>query len=241
MDKNSPNLKVVSSTGSDSERRRVPRLNVTTEQFRMSGPKGDGKIYSVVDLSTGGMSLRLLDSADLAQFSLAQVIEGTINLRREKFPIKARVRWLKNDAIGAEFENMESKTIQALKDFFDPEALGQELRPVPAQEEGALWYHGPSGTDLLFWRKPDGSYHRFAIFLMGSYAQWDEQSGLATGRSQSALEKSETQGYLRLETMLLSPDPQLDSGKLDIAKTLILSSNLPQDLKRWCVRQLTPT
>jgi hypothetical protein len=234
----SPNLKVVSKDGEGAERRRVPRLNVTTEQFRF---KDGGKIFSVVDLSSDGMSMRLLEGDDQKLFPMASVIEGTLNLRREKFPIQARVRWTRPETVGVEFEGLAPETEKAIREFFNPEALGQELRPVPASADGAMWYHGPSGTDLLFWRRPDGSYNRFAVFIMGSYAQWDEGAGLSTGRMQSALERSEVQGYLRLETMLLNPDAAADAGKLDIAKTLILSSNLPQDLKRWCVRHLAPS
>jgi hypothetical protein len=31
----------------------------------------------------------------------------------------------------------------------------------------------------------------------------------------------------------------VDLSKTEVAKTILLSSNLPQDLTKWCVRQLT--
>jgi hypothetical protein len=77
--------------------------------------------------------------------------------------------------------------------------------------------------------------------MMGSFIQWDHEAGLSTGRTQPFDQREVTAGIVRFETMLLDTDPQLDAGKLSIAKTLILSSNLPQDLRNWCARKLEKT
>jgi hypothetical protein len=61
---------------------------------------------------------------------------------------------------------------------------------------------------------------------------------METGQVNSSYEQSEVRGVVRFETLLLKPDGRADRGKLNIAKSLVLSSNLPQDLKKWCVRQL---
>src|SRR5262249_2303318 len=84
----SPNLKSVSDQDG-SERRRMPRLNLTGEQFRLGL---NGKIFSVADLSTEGMALRVLEPNDLAVFPVATRIEGTLNLRGEKYAVHAQVR-----------------------------------------------------------------------------------------------------------------------------------------------------
>jgi hypothetical protein len=240
MTKNPHHLEAISKDGkSSTERRRLPRLNFAGEQFRLQGQAyPNGKIFAVVDLSRQGMALRLIDPEDLRIFSVAAEIQGTLNIRREKFPIRARVRNVRPDVVGCEFENLESVTAEALKRFLDPDSLGQELRPIPASGQGTLWYHGPSGTDLLLWRGIDGQYHRLTLYVQGNYIQWESEPGVSTGRAEASQERSEIQGILRLETMLLAADAQPDPAKLTIAKNLLMSSNLPQDLKNWCVRKL---
>src|SRR5436190_1257440 len=105
MTSKSPSLGIVSNPGgtgsgggtdqgSGSERRRVPRLNLTKEQFRL---EQNGKIFSVSDLSSNGMALRILDSEDLNLFPVGIILNGTLNLHREKFAVSARVRHIGKD------------------------------------------------------------------------------------------------------------------------------------------------
>ncbi len=220
---------------SGSERRRVPRLNLTTEQFRL---QKTGKIFPVADLSHDGIAIRVLDRADLLLFPVGTLVEGTLNLNREKYLVRARVRHIGTEMIGCQFEGLKPDVKKALVQVFDPVSLGKELRPIPASENSTVWYHAPTGTDLLFWRASDGGYRRFALFIMGSYAQWEEEGGLTTGRANHAFESSEIRGVMRFETMLLDPDRSPDAGKLNVAKKLIMSSKLPQELRKWCLSQL---
>jgi hypothetical protein len=235
MSQDSPNLKVISNPA--AERRRVPRLSVTHEQFRESRT---GKVFSVGDLSTEGLGLRLIDGEDLAHFPLASVIEGLLNLKREKHAVRFRVVRVGAGFVGGRFEGLSAESQAALARFFDPKSLGAELRPMPGAPDGAMWYHGASGTDLLLWRNPDGSYQRFTLYVMSGFVQWEESRGATTGLVAGPVESSEERGFVRLETVAITPDAQPDAGKLEVAKALILSSNLPQDLRRWCVRQLSP-
>jgi len=218
------------------ERRRVPRLCLTSEQFKLSR---NGKIFPIADLSGEGMAIRVLERNDFYLFPIGTLFEGTLNLRREKYPIKARVRHLGADLVGCQFsEDLHESSKKAIKEFLDPSALGQELRPIPATDGVAVWYHGPSGTDLLFWRHTDGQFSRLMFLILGTFVHWDETKGLMTGRLGSSKEHSEIRGVIRLETLLLESDPKPDTGKLDVAVTLITSSSIPEDLKKWCTRHL---
>ncbi|MGK5083908.1 PilZ domain-containing protein [Bdellovibrionota bacterium FG-1] len=217
------------------ERRRLPRLNLTAEQFRLSL---NGKIFSVTDLSSDGLALRILEQADFLLFPVATVFEGTINLKGEKYDIRAKVRHIAPESVGCQFESISEITRNALTRFLDPVALGRELRPIPSSESGTLWYHGPSGTDLLLKRGTDGQYHRMTLYVQGNFMQWSEEQGLITGRACPSDEQGETRGILRIETLWLVSDSDKDRDKLAVAKTLILSSNLSEDLKKWCVRKL---
>jgi hypothetical protein len=236
MNPKSPSLEVISTDGtSTDERRRVPRLNLTHEQFRLDG----GKVFLVSDLSEGGMALRLLESSDRGLFPPGAMLNGTLNIHGERVTLRARVKHVGQELIGCQFHELDDRTVAKLKDLFDPKRLGQDLRPIPTQEDGPLWYHGMSGTDVLLWRQMDGRYHRFMVYVLGSYVQWEEEKPVVTGRVASAFERSEVWGVVRFETQILSPDPRPDAGKLSVAKTLLLSSNLPQELKKWCGRQLS--
>ena len=240
MTTKSPSLEVISSSPSDpenqSERRRLPRINLSGEQFRLAQT---GKIFSVTDLSERGMALRILEKEDFLLFPVATVLQGVLNLKGQRHELTARVRHLGADAVGCEFEGLNPLVLTAISTFLDPAALGKELKPIPSSEGvGTLWYHGPSGTDLLLKRGADGQYHRMTLYVRGSYIQWMQEGGLTTGRTRSSDEAGESRGVLRFETLFLEVDSQVDSGKLAVAKTLILSSNLSEDFKNWCVRKL---
>jgi hypothetical protein len=185
------------------------------------------------------MALRILDARDRIHFAVGARMKGILNLRGEKIHLAAQVRHAGVEIVGCEFQDLDAGTTERLREAFDPEQLGRDLKPIPTEVNGPLWYHGMSGTDLLLWRGLDGQYTKLVVYVLGSYVQWDAERGLETGRVDSAFERSEVWGVVRFETLLLRSDPAKDAGKLAVAKTLVLSSNLPQDLKRWCGRQLS--
>lgn len=215
---------------SSAERRRVPRLNLSTEQFRH---RANGKVFPVSDLSHTGMALRIIDANDLVLFPVGARFSGALNLKRVKHEVSARVCHVGKDLIGCEFENLSREASGALNEMLDPEALGRELRPIPASEPGMQWFRGVSGTHLMVWRGDDNAPRRFLLLVLGSFVQWETDEGVSTGRADHGFEMSEVQGALRFETLRLERDADLDKGKLSVAKTLIMSSNLPKDLKSW--------
>lgn len=217
-----------------ADERRVPRLILTTEQFRV---KGRDKLFSVVDLSKEGMGLWLSDYLDVQFFSVGLFIEGILNLKGEKLSVSARVRNLTRNRVGCEFESISQGTSLALSLFLKPEVLGAQLKPVPSSGLNTLWYHGPSGTDLLLHRLPDGVYDQLMLCVLGSFVEWDRIQGLSTGNALPTTNESEVRGIFRYETLSLARDSRPDPLKLNVAKTVILSSKLPQELKSWCLRQ----
>jgi hypothetical protein len=245
----SPSLEVISDSAHSSQavrqKRKKPRIHLASEQFRIDQT---GKLFSVVDLSLDGMAFRVLDADDLTILPVASQITGILNLRGVKHSVTVQVKNLRNQTVGCQFVDLSKESIAALEKFLNPAELGRELRPIPTaqnvrtNESATLWYHGPGGTDLLFGRALDGRYHRFTLFVLGSYVQWEEEHGASIGRAVSSEDRrdqlSEEWGAVQFETMVLDPDSEPDHDKLSIAKDLIMSSNLPQDLKKWCVRQL---
>ena len=233
-----PSLEIVSrvfpeSQTPASEKRRRPRLCVTSEQFRLSAT---GKIFSVVDLSLEGMGIRVIDRGDFQIFPIAAEVLGTLNFHGEKLPVCGKVRRLGSDIVGCEFEKLAPDVNKTLERFLDPVELGRELKPIPAGDAGTTWYHGPTGTDLILWRGVDGQYRRLTLYLLGSFIQWEEGEGLTTGAVLPSNIQSEVRGVVRFETLLMNQDLIPAADKLNLAKTLLASSNLPPDLKKWCLR-----
>ena len=239
----SPSLEVISkeadssAASSEAERRRMLRINLSTEQFRLNST---GKIFSVVDLSREGMAIRLIDPEDSHLFPIATEVDGLLNLRGRKQAIRAKVRHLRADRVGCQFQDLDRETHALIESFLDPATLGREIKPIPASEPSTLWYHGPSGTDLLFSRGVDGQYRRVTLYVQGVFVQWDVEGGLVTGTWTPSNQTGEVWGVMRLETQILERDGAPDSAKLKIAKALLLGSNLPQDLKKWCLRRFEP-
>lgn len=217
------------------EMRRRPRVSLAAEQFRLSS---NGKVFSIADLSTEGMALRVLQHEDLMIFPVAMKIEGVLNLKGIRNPIHARVKYVGKERVGCQFEDLLPEVKKEIEVFLDPQILGRELKPLPSHETGSLWYHGPSGTDLLFWRGIDGKFLRFVFYFHGSSVCWDEDSGVVTGKIQEIDSIGETQGVIGFEYLMIQKDVRPDPQKLDIAKALVLSSNFPEDMKNWSVRHL---
>lgn len=217
------------------EKRLLPRLTVTHEVFR---DERSGKLFAVIDLSPKGMAIRFNDRADLSDgFMVGGTIVGILNLRREKLPVSGRVRHIGKDHIGIEFESLPSETAHAIQRVLDPHVLGQDLRPVPTGDASIL-YASEGGTEFLLNRESDGRFTKLVILILGSMIQWEERSGLRTGKVRSSDEESYVQGITRLESMIFTEDSAIDPQKLSIAKTLVASSNLSEEVKKFCFRRL---
>jgi hypothetical protein len=235
-------LEIVSNPGTpaaeaDYERRRLPRLNLGGEQFRL---QANGKIFAVCDLNAEGMAVRILDPEDLRLFPVAARVEGTLNLQGDRVPVKAQVRHVRVDRIGCQFTELNPSAQDHLRRFLDPVHVGGQLKPLPVSEGSTIWYHGPSGTDLLFWRGVDGQFRRAVMHFLGQYVTWESDEALATGLADPAGEHSEVRGVVRFETLRLHADEKPDPAKLQIARQLLQASSLPEDLRKWCLRRLAP-
>lgn len=224
----SPHLVLTSDSTLAVERRRVPRVTVTGELFKNAG---NGRVYTVCDLSTGGMCLRLLEGDDRALFTVQAYLSGTLNLRGEKFPVAARVRHVGAERIGCQFESMSASVESALAEALDPTKLGAGLRAMPVAGPGSHWYRGPSGTDLIWEEASNGGMVRVLLTFLESFVSWESDGGLTTGRVMPSSKASEASGLLLWETLDLASDAGVDAEKLRIAKTILLSSNLKKELK----------
>lgn len=219
---------------SGPEKRLLPRLTVSHEVFRHAAT---GKFFAVADLSLRGMAIRVTEREDFFPFMVGAEVQGTLNVRREKFGVSGTVRHLGRDLVGIEFGPLPASVEHALAGYLDPATLGAELRAVPTGDS-SLFYASTSGTEILFARGEDGRCVRLTVMILGSLIQWDASTGLRTGLVKNSYEESLVTGVTRLDTLLFQEDPAIDPQKSDLAKRLVSSSNLPEDLKKFCLRRL---
>src|SRR3954469_9346698 len=99
-----PDLKVIPSPPEDNapiparpEKRRRPRISLSSEQFRLGAT---GKLFQVLDLSSEGMAFRVISREDFAVLPVQMQIDGILNLKGEKYYIKARVIHLAGNNVG---------------------------------------------------------------------------------------------------------------------------------------------
>ncbi len=215
------------------EKRLLPRLSVSHEVFRDAV---SGKFFAVADLTTRGMAIRVAEREDLYPFMVGAEVRGTLNIRREKFQIIGQVRHLGRDLVGIEFGALPSSVEHALAMHLDPTTLGQDLRPVPTGDD-SIFYASVSGTEVLLNRESDGRLARVTVMILGALIQWDVGTGLRTGLVKNSYEESMVFGITRLDTLLFAEDSAIDPQKLNLAKRLISSSNLSDDLKNFCIRR----
>ena len=86
----------------------------------------------------------------------------------------------------------------------------------------------------------DGLYDKFCILCLGYIVSWDALDGLETGLSEIGSEPlgNVSKAISGFETRIVMKDEKPDFVKLGIAKSFILGSNLPEDLKSICSRRL---
>ncbi len=186
------------------------------------------------------MALGLLDPQDLVLFPVGAEVEGMLNIKGEKYPIQAKVVYAHRTLVGCELIQPSMVLAQALQRCLDPQVLGQELKRIPSLEGKSVWYHSKTGCDLIFFGTEASDVTRIQKILccvLGSFIQWDKAQGLSTGSTRSAQHIPESWGLLSYETLVLSRDLKLDREKLNIAKKVVLSSNLETKLKDWCLKQ----
>ena len=217
-------------SGAVLEKRRLPRWRLERVLFRSTL---QGRLFSVVDLSTQGMSL-LMSEEDLPHVSPGLCLQGVISIFSQKFQVQARVKSRYGNRVGCEFESLLESVQTHLADLLDPVSLGARLRPIPFQDQKAEWFVGPGGTSLMLQRGKGSQVSHVAVFILGTYSFWEKSFGWRTGTLIPSHDRVEARGLFQLHSHFLQPDEELDSLKLSIAKKLILSSNLSESLKVYC-------
>ena len=215
-----------------SERRQSVRVHLATEQFKLEDAK---KVFPIFDLSLEGMSLRLLDVKDGDLFQGQEALKGFINLDHQKHPVSVVLRHYQAQMIGLQFSSETApESREAIARFLDPDEMGKSIRRIEEPNKNSqnlVRYRGRANVDLEFQMAGSKELSRFSIQLYNSYLSWDGQKGLETGHVRLDGNAEDHLDHLSSDHMVFIADSTVDSGKLAIAKSLILSSNILEDVK----------
>ncbi len=220
--------------GTEAERRRLPRILLTDEQFRLEAP--GGKVFGVLDCSEEGFSVRLIDSSDLLLFTLGSTVKGILKLGEERVRVSARVKGLGLDRAGLQFFECEPAALQKVGNYTDPARLGKALELRPHPDPKLQWYAGPSGASVLAWPN-----ERILVVVHGAYVQirMPAGTGVETGLVGDILHRVRGGNILREEWAELKADSKQDPEKLEMARLLVSGSIIPAPLQKQILGELS--
>ena len=202
------------------ERRKLPRFQISPCQFHTTTPPV--KNYPVSDLSIEGLSIRVMDREDLAQWSVGAEIEGLLKVDGTKFDARLKVKNLRGSLVGVAFQAPSEALKDRLVEILTPSRLAQSLKHYPIEEfPKVVWFHSPFGVDWLVYPEASGVITRWILFFHHSFLQWDASDSFKTGQARAEDDDGYTHGVIRLETRMLDFDPNLNLALIHTAIELI--------------------
>lgn len=220
----------------ETNKRRVPRLRLTSDQFKLNRT---GKVFGVYDVSEDGIGLRIIENEDLTFFTLGSTVEGILKFFEEFFPLKLKVSFLDPARVGLQFESTNEKFVTRLRELLSPEHLGSDLKLIPIDGGRGFWFHGRASTDFLVARNQQGAFLGFTLQMLGMAIRYRPDEGVTTGWIKSVEKEPEISGLIEVGQVSLDADSVPDAEKLNVAKKFILGSNLPEDIKTWAFEKLS--
>jgi hypothetical protein len=211
-----------------AERRRLPRFHITPCQFHDSVLQQN---FSVQDISLGGLSLRLLNPEDVADFAVGTVHEGRVKLEGKRLSCCFQVRYIRGTLIGGEWQNLSPELNEHLVALSSPVRLGQGLKRFEMPDtSGTTWYHNPVGVDLLLYSQDHAPSQsgllRWTVYLHHNFVQWESDSGVRTGKALAEADEGYAHGIVRLETRLIQYDQQPDRKLIEAVRDLIQAAQI---------------
>ncbi len=165
------------------EKRAVPRIAVAFCQIHLDAL---GRTVGVEDLSASGCSLRLLEPADAASFSVGQTLKGELRFGRHRTRIEIRIVHWSTSRIGASWVEVDSVLSAILKDAESPEELALGLRKVrvgPGTDQDCVAYSAPGGFDLWLMGSAQSlsDCTEALVRFRDSWLSWRKGQGYRTG------------------------------------------------------------
>lgn len=147
----------------------------------------DADIFVVRDVSSKGFSVEASERA-FKRLQLGDEFEARMRYFGELYDLQAKVVWKKDHFVGFEIVMARSETFLFLQRLLKPIAVGSTLQLVEprwtsSSGDGALWFRGEEGSDLLVWKDKDvETIAAWRLSTQGECVEWSQNKGFITGR-----------------------------------------------------------
>jgi hypothetical protein len=221
-------LSLIKTDFKEMEKRIFPRFPFGLMMFREAD--NDNKVFEVKDISLTGMQISIKDGK--LGHKVGDKIHGNLQWRESGIVIEGRVQWVRGQSIGVSFSlgiAFESK----MSNFLSFENIVSHIKPLhhsklPIDLPNNLkyWLKSDGVLEIFVWEHVQSGISRFQIILMEHFIEWEEGTGIKTGRVMTQRD---------LDTPLSHEDEfifQIDEGlmqdKVDLATGIVRKLNETQ-------------
>lgn len=214
-------LSLIKTDYKEMEKRIFPRFPFGLMMFRESG--GDSKVFEVRDISLTGMQISIKDGS--LGHNVGDKISGNLQWRESGIVIEGRVQWVRERslgisfALGIAFESKMSHFLSFENIVSHIKPLHQSKLPIDLPNNLKYWLKSDGVLEIFVWEHSQSGISRFQIILMEHFIEWEEGTGIRTGRVMTQRD---------LDTPLSQEDEfvfQIDEGlmqdKVDLALGII--------------------
>ncbi len=222
------------------EKRILPRFPFCYLTFKS---ERSARILEVKDISLTGMQIRLKEDLN---WTIDEGISGTIHWLGRVLPIQGNVKWITANRLGIEFVKKHEQ-LEKIQNFLAVNELVKNLKPLHKVEGGLelparlkYWLRSDGPVEVFVWQHADGELSKFQILLMENFVEWEDGSGLKTGRILS--KRNIDSPLINEEELVFKIDADIDLSKLDNVKELVDQlpvTLLTNEVQHFLMRQLT--
>lgn len=223
------------------EKRVLPRFPFCYLTFKADD---SSRVYEVKDISLTGMQLSLKDGEQT--FTEDAPMKGHIHWMGKNLDIQGTVKWHTGNRLGVEFMK-KREVLDRVRNFLSMEEFVKHLKPLHKVDGGLelparlkYWLRSDGPAELFVWQHGDGELAKFQVLFMETFVEWEDGSGLKTGRILS--KRNVDSPLIEVDECVFRMDQNVEEEKLTRVKDLvelIPQDLLPSEAKTFISRQLS--
>jgi hypothetical protein len=224
----SRHLNLVQSDFEKLEKRIFPSFPFCYLTFKSSGSTKN--VFEIKDISQTGMQLGLKDGSHTLKEE--DQLHGQIHWVGCQLDIVGDIKWTTDHRVGVEFSTKPSLK-EEIVNFLSVKNISRSLKPIHKMDYGVempaklkYWLRADGPVEIFVWRHSDGELSKFQVLVMENFVEWEDCTGLSTGRIISKRD---------IDTPLINEDEFvfkmseiIDDEQIALAKSLI--SEIDEDL-----------
>jgi hypothetical protein len=218
-------LSLIKTDYKETEKRIFPRFPFGLMMFRES--TGEKKVFEVKDISLTGMQISIKDGS--LTYKIGDSLIGNLQWRESGIAINGNIQWVRGQSVGVSFESgisFESKmsnflSFENIVSHIKP--LHQSKLPIDLPNNLKFWLKSDGVLEIFVWEHSQSGISRFQIILMEHFIEWEEGTGIRTGR---VMTQRNLDTPLSLEDeFVFQIDERLMQDKVDLAIGIVRKIN----------------